>query len=459
MKRIFTPQAMLPEGWSRNVVVEIGDDGDIASVRSNQNPAGMESTGGPVIPGMADVHSHAFQRAMAGLAERMGSAEDSFWTWREVMYSFLRQLTPEQLHAIAAQVYCEMLKNGYTAVAEFHYVHNAPDGKPYANRAELAQRHLLAAQQTGIAITLLPSLYAYANFGEEPLTPAQKRFAITPNGILDMVSTLKKQIGENPDIRFGVAPHSLRAVSPAMLKELVDGLKAIDRKAPVHIHLAEQVREVNDCLSWCEQRPVEWLLSNMPVDSRWCLVHCTHVSQSEAEKVAASGATVGLCPTTEGNLGDGIFPFPRFREKRGRWGMGGDMHVSQTPVEELRWLEYVQRLTMRRRNIAASPSQPSVGATLWREAAAGGAQALARPMGAIAPGTRADLVVLDPEHINLVGRSGDGLLDAFIFAGNGQMIKHVMVGGKWIVRDGHHPDEAAIAARYSQVQKQLYSAL
>jgi len=204
---------------------------------------------------------------------------------------------------------------------------------------------------------------------------------------------------------------------------------------------------------------VEWLLSNVPVDSHWCLVHCTHVSQSEAEKVAASGATVGLCPTTEGNLGDGIFPFPRFREKGGRWGIGGDTHVSQTPIEELRWLEYVQRLTARRRNIAASPSQPSVGATLWREAAAGGARALARPMGAIAPGTRADLVVLDPEHINLVGRSGDGLLDAFIFAGSGQMVKHVMVGGRWIVRDGRHPDEAAIAARYSRVQKQLYSAL
>jgi formimidoylglutamate deiminase len=450
---------MLPEGWSKDVVLEIDDEGDITSVRGNQSPAGIESAGGPVIPGMADVHSHAFQRAMAGLAERMGSPEDSFWTWREVMYSFLRQLTPEHLHAIAEQVYCEMLKNGYTAVAEFHYVHNAPDGKPYANRAELAQRHLVAAQQTGIAITLLPSLYAYSNFGEAPLDPAQKRFAATPGAILDMVSALKKQTGENPDIRFGVAPHSLRAVSPAMLKELVDGLDAIDRTAPVHIHLAEQVKEVNDSLSWCEQRPVDWLLSNMTVNSRWCLVHCTHMSQSEAERVAASGATVGLCPSTEGNLGDGIFPFPRFREKGGRWGIGGDTHVSQTPVEELRWLEYVQRLAMRRRNIAASPAQPSVGATLWREAAAGGAQALARPMGKIAPRTRADLVVLDPDHINLVGRSGDRLLDAFLFAGNGQMVKHVMVGGRWIVRDGRHPDEAAIAARYARVQKQLYSAL
>jgi formimidoylglutamate deiminase len=352
-----------------------------------------------------------------------------------------------------------MLKNGYTAVAEFHYLHNAPDGKPYANRAEMAQQHLLAAQRTGIAITLLPSLYAYGNFGEEPLAPAQKRFATTPDAVLGMVSALKKQIGDNPDMRFGVAPHSLRAVSPAMLKDLVAGLSAIDRKAPIHIHVAEQVKEVNDCLTWSEQRPVEWLLANMAVDSRWCLAHCTHVSHTEAEKLAASGAVVGLCPTTEGNRGDGIFPFPRFREKRGRWGIGGDSHVSQTPVEELRWLEYVQRLAMRRRNIAASPALPSVGATLWREAVQGGSQALARPMDAIAPGKRADFVVLDPEHINLVGRSGDRLLDAFLFAGSGQMIRHVMVGGRWVVRDGHHPDEAAIAARYRQVQKQLYAAL
>src|SRR6185436_8169669 len=229
--------------------------------------------------------------------------------------------------------------------------------------------------------------------------------------------------------------------------------------APIHIHLAEQVKEVNDCISWGDRRPVEWLLSSMPVDSHWCLVHCTHSSHSEAEKLAASGAVLGLCPTTEGNLGDGIFQFGRFREKRGRYGIGGDSHVSQTPVEELRWLEYVQRLAMRRRNVAASPGTPSVGATLWQEAAAGGAQALGRPMGSFAPGMRADLVVLDPEHINLVGRSGDALLDAFLFAGNGQMVKHVMVGGKWVVRDGRHPDEAAIAARYREVQKQLYAAL
>jgi formimidoylglutamate deiminase len=459
MKRIFTPEALLPEGWSKDVVIDVGDDGSIAAVRARQSAKGAEPAGGPVIPGMPNAHSKAFQRAMAGLAERMGSPEDSFWTWREVMYSFQRQLAPDQVRAIAAQVYCEMLKNGYTAVAEFHYLHNAPDGKPYADRAEMAHQVLAAAEHAGIAITLLPVLYAFSDFGEEPLQPAQRRLAGTPATILGMIAALKQRVGDNPDLRLGAAPHSLRAVNPAMLKELLDGLSRIDRKAPIQINVAEQTREVNHCISWCDQRPAEWLLSNAEVDARWCLVHCTHVSQTEAEKLAASGAVVGLCPTTEANLGDGIFPFPRFREKGGRWSIGSDSHVSQTPIEELRWLEYVQRLVARRRNIAASGALPSVGTTLWREAAAGGAQALARPMGAIAPGMRADLVVLDPEHINLVGRSGDRLLDAFIFAGDGQMAKHVMVGGRWIVRDGHHPEEATIAARYREVQKQLYATL
>lgn len=459
MKRIYAPEAMLPEGWARDVIIEIDDAGTITTVRARQSSRDADPAGGPIIPGMANLHSHAFQRSMAGLAERLGSTDDSFWSWREVMYAFLDRLTPDQVYAIAAQLYCELLKLGYTAVAEFHYLHNAPGGKPYSNRAEMALRHLSAARDTGIAITLLPSLYVFGNFGDEPLQPAQKRFAISNDALLSMIAELRREAAGHPDIRIGAAPHSLRAVNPAMLRELVDGLSAIDSAAPIHIHVAEQVKEVNDCLSWSEQRPVDWLLTNMPVDERWCLLHCTHVSQTESEKLAASRAVTGLCPTTEGNLGDGIFPFARYREKRGRWGIGSDSHVSQNPVEELRWLEYVQRLVMRRRNIAASTAVPSVGATLWKDAGAGGAQALARPMGAIAPGLRADLVVLDPEHINLVGRSGDGLIDAFVFAGNGHTVKHVMAGGKWAVRDGHHPGEAAIAERYRKVQKQLYAAL
>ncbi len=456
-KKIFAPEVMLPGGWARNALIEIDEAGTIAGIRTEQSPGDAEQAGGPLIPGMANTHSHAFQRAMAGRAEHMGSPDDSFWTWREVMYEFVRRLDPGQVRAIAAQLYAEMLRNGYTAVAEFHYLHNTPEGKPYAPRAEMALAHLRAAQEAGIAITLLPSLYAYANFGEQALIPAQRRFATTPDQILGMVRDLREAARDNPDVRLGVAPHSLRAVSPAMLRDLIAGLDAIERNAPIHMHVAEQVKEVNDCLTWSECRPVQWLLEHMPVNSRWCLIHCTHVSSAESERLSASGAVVGLCPTTEGNLGDGIFPFLRHRERNGRFAIGSDSHVSQTPLEELRWLEYGQRLILRRRNITASPALPSVGANLWREAAAGGAQALGRPMGEIATGKRADLVVLDSHALNLEGRSGDALLDALVFASDGGSVKHVMVGGRWVVRDGRHVRQEEIEARYRAVQKQLFA--
>jgi formimidoylglutamate deiminase len=455
MKSYFSPEALVSETWERDVLIEVDDDGNIASVKAGKAPGTAEMLGGPAIPGMASVHTHAFQRAMAGLAERMGSPEDSFWTWREVMYSFIKRIGPEDVNAIAAQLYAEMLKNGYTAVAEFHYLHHSPDGKPYARRSEMAQAMVRAAQSTGIAITVLPSLYAYANFGEVPLESGQKRFASTPDMILGMVRELQAAFPAAPDLRLGVAPHSLRAVSPKMLRELLAGLKTIDPTAPVHIHMAEQVKEVNDCLSWGDQRPVQWLLDNMPVDEHWCLVHCTHVSMTEAEHLAQSGAVTGLCPTTEGNLGDGIFPFLRYREKGGRYAIGTDSNVSRSPVEELRWLEYVQRLSLRRRNISATPSHPSVGTNLWRGAAAGGAQAIGRKMGAIAKGIRADLVVLDDTHVNLADRHGEKIMDAFLFNGESRTVKNVMVGGKWVVRDGRHHDEQAIEARFRKLQKQL----
>ena len=455
MKSIFAEQAMLADGWGNNVAIEIDDDGCITAVRSDQKPGSAERAGGPVIPGMANVHSHAFQRAMAGLSERMGSPEDSFWTWREVMYSFLRQLDPDQVYAIAAQLFAELLSNGYTSVGEFHYLHHARDGRPYVRNIEMALALLRAAAETGIAITLLPSLYAYAGFGEAPLKGPQKRFATTPETLLAMLSDLRETCAGNPQIRLGVAPHSLRAVNPAMLRDLVAGVTAFDPTAPIHMHLAQVVKEVNDCLTWSEKRPVQWLLDNMPVDARWCLVHCTNVSTPEAEKLAASGAAVGLCPTTGANLGDGTFPFARYRDREGIFAIGSDMHVSQTPVEELRWLEYTQRLALRRRNIAATQSSPSVGAFLWREAASGGAQALGRNAGSIAPGMRADMVILNAAHINLAGQRGDALLDSLVFCGSERMVRHVMVGGRWVVRDGHHPQEQSIAARYAKARAAL----
>ncbi|MFM9968871.1 MAG: formimidoylglutamate deiminase [Burkholderiales bacterium] len=455
MKTYFSPEALLDNGWARDVSIEVADDGNIVSVKSGKANSAAEYLGGAVIPGMPSVHTHAFQRAMAGLAERMGSPEDSFWTWREVMYSFIKRIGPEDALAIAAQLYVEMLKNGYTAVAEFHYLHHSPEGKPYARRSEMAQAMGRAAQSTGMAITLLPSLYAYGNFGAAPIESGQKRFASSPELILSMLQELRAAFPAKDDFRLGVAPHSLRAVSPAMLRDLLAGLEAIDPHAPIHMHVAEQVKEVNDCLSWSDQRPVQWLLDNMPVDERWCLVHCTHVSMTEAEHLAHSGAVTGLCPTTEGNLGDGIFPFLRYREKGGRYAIGTDSNVSRSPVEELRWLEYVQRLSLRRRNITATPSHPSVGTNLWRGAASGGAQALGRKMGAIAPGLRADLVVLDDTHVDLADRHGETLMDAYLFNCAGGAIKQVMVGGKWVVRDGRHFDQAAIEARYRGIQKKL----
>ncbi len=455
MKIIFAPEVLLIGGWQKDVYIGVDESGTIRSV-SREKPLGeIESAGGPVIPGMANAHSHAFQRAMAGLAERLGSNEDSFWTWRETMYGFQKGLDPEQVQSIAAQTYVEMLQHGYTAVAEFMYLHNMPDGRPYAPRETMGLAHLEAAREAGIALTLLPSLYAYGNFGEQPLNASQRRFQLEPEEALRMVEALKQASSADADVRIGVSPHSLRAVSPSMLKDLLAGMDAMDPDAPIHIHVAEQTKEVNDCMSWSDQRPGEWLLNNAPVDKRWCLVHCTHVTTTEVERIAASGAVVGMCPTTEGNLGDGIFPFMRYRNKQGRYAIGGDSHLSRDPAEELRWAEYGQRLTLRRRAVSASPAAPSVGTNLWSEAAAGGAQAIGRPMGRIAPGMRADLVVLDGDGVELAGRSGDRITDTLLVCAGSRLVRHVMVGGRWVIRDGGHAKGSTIANRYLTVARQL----
>lgn len=455
IRRLHAPVAMLPDEWARDVLIEVRPDGSIAAVTPHAPRGDAEDAGGPVIPGMANLHSHAFQRAMAGLAERMGSPDDSFWTWREVMYRFLARLNPEDCHAIASQLYVEMLRNGYTAVAEFHYLHNDPAGRPYTERAEMSLAHVRAARDAGIAITHLPSLYAHSTFGGAPLAPTQIRFATRPSDVLEIVRRVRGEYRRDADVRVGISPHSLRAVSPPLLAELLAGLDEVAPTAPIHIHAAEQTKEVDECLAWSGRRPVEWLLENAGVDERWCLVHCTHMTPDETRELAARRAIAGLCPTTEGNLGDGVFALAAFLDAGGHFGIGGDSHVSQSPVEELRWLEYVQRLHHRRRNIAASDARPSVGATLWRRALDGGSRALGRPMGAIAPGARADLLVLDGDHPNLAGREDDAILDALVFAGNERLVRHVAVSGKWVIRDGRHADEQGIAARYKQVVRRM----
>jgi formimidoylglutamate deiminase len=393
------------------------------------------------LPGLPNLHSHAFQRAMAGLTEVRGSPEDDFWSWRELMYRFVERLTPDQAQVIAHHLYIEMLRQGYTAVAEFHYVHR-PDG--------MLQAHLDAARDAGIAITLMPSVYRWSGFGDRPLEERQRPFERDAQSVLNAYSTL--QARATPDVRAGVAPHSLRAVDPASLKTLVHSLP---EDAPIHIHAAEQTREVEECVASLGARPVQWLLDNLPVDRRWCIVHATHLDAHEVEGLARSGAVAGLCPTTEGNLGDGIFPLLAYRAAGGRYGVGGDSHVSRNPAEELRLLEYLQRVSVRKRNLAVSKISDSVGTTLWLEAAAGGAQALGRRMGAIAPGLRADFVVLDGEHPDLSARGGDAIANALVFSGSSDLVRDVMVGGRWVVQQKHHAAEEASGARYRETLKFL----
>ncbi len=452
--KLFAESALLPEGWRRDVRFEIAADGSLAEVEASADAGGATRLAGPVLPGMPNLHSHAFQRAMAGLAERPGPRDDSFWTWREVMYGFLGRLDPAQIEAIAAQLYVEMLEAGYTAVGEFHYLHHDPQGRPYDDLAETSRRVLAAAGRTGIGITQLPVLYRHGDFGGAAAGPAQRRFLNNPERLLRLVESLASDRRDDPQVRIGVAPHSLRAVTEADLIALLEGLAGIDGTAPVHLHIAEQQKEVQDCIAWSGQRPVEWLLSRFEVDPRWCLVHATHVTEEETRRLAETRAVAGLCPTTEANLGDGIFPARAFLEAGGRLGIGSDSHISVSPVEELRWLEYAQRLTARARNLLTREGE-SLGGFLYRWALAGGAQALGRPIGRLAPGCRADLLVLDPEVPALLGRQEDGLLDALVFAGNVNPVRDVMVGGRWRVEQGRHRDRDAVFESYRKTLKSL----
>ena len=459
---IWCEKALLADGWAKDVLLEIDAAGDFTRVSPDSSAGDAARVAGAVLPGIGNLHSHAFQRAAAGLTERRHSADgpgggnaDSFWTWREVLHSFVTRLNPDDQEAIAAQLYVEMLKAGYTAVGEFHYVHQDPDGRPYADPAEMAVRTLAAAKTAGIGITMLPVLYTVGGYGDVTPSAGQKRYILDVDAFLALVQGLTATTQGDPNVRVGIAPHSVRQVPASPLAEALAGFDAIDATAPIHIHIAEQVRDVDEHLNHVGARPVEWLLANAEVDARWCLVHATHVNEAETRNMAASRAVAGICPTTEGNLGDGIFPFVDYLAAGGRWGIGSDSHVSVSPIEELRWLEYVQRLITRSRNVAAPGHGGSTGARLFGDALAGGAQALGRPIGALKAGCRADLVVLDTNHPNLLGRDGDGLLDSFIFGGNTNPVRDVMVGGRWVVRDGSHAAEDVVFATYRRTMRRL----
>lgn len=452
MSAYFAERALLPSGWASNVRLEVSADGRLEKIDVNASAEGAERLAGPLLPGMPNLHSHAFQRAMAGLAEVVGNPNDSFWTWRDLMYRLVGLITPEQLQVIARQLYIEMLKAGYTSVAEFHYVHHDNTGTPYADPTELSRQISAAASASGIGLTLLPVLYSHSGFGGQAPNEGQRRFINSTEQYLRLQEQLKPLLAAQPAQHLGLCFHSLRAVTPQQIAEV---LNASDKACPVHIHIAEQQKEVNDCLDWSGRRPVQWLYEHVEVDSRWCLVHATHVEADEVSALARSGAVAGLCLTTEANLGDGIFPAVDFLAQGGRMGIGSDSHVSLSVVEELRWLEYGQRLRDQRRNRLYRSDQPMVGRTLYDAALAGGAQALGHGIGELAVGKRADWLVLDGQDPYLATSTGDGILNRWLFAGSDRQVRDVMVNGQWVVRQGRHALEEQSGQAFAAVLRTL----
>ncbi|MBC3883873.1 formimidoylglutamate deiminase [Undibacterium griseum] len=449
-QRVFAQHAYLPQGWTQNVRLHWNAAGDLSHIEENAVLLPGEPQAALLLPGMTNLHSHAFQRAMAGMTESAGNSQDSFWTWRDLMYRYALHITPAQIQAIAAQLYAECLRHGYTGVCEFHYLHRDPAGAMYASPAEMAQRVIAAASQTGIGMTMLPVLYSYADFNEKPLRDDQRRFASGVDDILLLVQELETM--RSRQLEVGAAPHSLRAASLTQIRDLVQALPA---GRPLHMHIAEQIKEVDACIAAHGRRPVELLLDSGLVDQRWCLVHATHMTPQEVRDVAASSAVAGICTTTEGNLGDGFFDLPDYLAAGGRFGIGSDSHASHSPVEELRWLEYGQRLRLQGRNIATSAQQKQVGDFLWQAALQGGAQASGRAVGQLATGYRADFVILDDAHPNLAGLPVQHVLNSWIFAGNDNLVRDVYVGGQQVVSNGRHLAQTEIQQAYADCMRSL----
>lgn len=450
MQKIWAEQALVAGDWVENVLVEIGGDGRIFAVAGGAEPQGVRV--GVLLPAPVDLHSHAFQRAMAGMTERRGpEGRDTFWTWRKLMFRFLETLTPDDIEAIAAFVQMEMLEAGYAAVAEFHYVHHQPDGSPYADVAELSARIAAASVQTGIGLTLLPVLYQQAGCDGAPLAPGQVRFGNSQDRFADLFARARTIVATLPrDAGIGVAPHSLRAVSREGLAAAV----SLAPSEPLHMHLAEQTGEVDEVLAAYGRRPAEWLLDHHEVDARWCLIHATQMTEAETVRLAGTNAVAGLCPITESSLGDGVFNGVTYLGHGGRFGVGSDSNIRVALSEELRTLEYSQRLRDRGRAVLATDAA-STGRALFEGAVKGGAQAAGRAAGAIAVGRWADLLVLDSGVVDLEGRRGDALLDAFIFAGDDRMVSDVWSAGRHLVTGGRHIRRDAVATRYRQTMRSL----
>jgi formiminoglutamate deiminase len=435
-------EALLTDGWSRDVRLSI-DNGRIAAVETGVTAISGDERHAIGLPGLPNLHSHAFQRGMAGLTEVRGGSSDSFWTWRELMYRFVSRMTPEDIEAIAAQAYVEMLEAGFTRVGEFHYVHHDRSGAPYKDIAELAGRIAASAQASGIGLTLLPVFYAHAGFGGRAPDEGQRRFINTVDQFTRLLEASQRAVAGCRGAKVGIAPHSLRAIMPDQLAAILP----LAADGPIHIHIAEQMKEVDDCIAWSGSRPVRWLLDHAPVDRRWCLIHATHMTDEEARAMAATGAVAGLCPVTEANLGDGIFNATAFFGARGRFGVGSDSNVLIGTTDELRQLEYSQRLALRARNVMATAAIASTGRVLFDDALAGGSQALG-VAGGLAQGHVADIVSLDPENPMLADRSGDAILDSWIFGSRRSPVDCVWTSGRKVVTNGRHHQAESVAAGF-----------
>jgi len=449
MQKYYFSEGLIGAEWAKDICLTVAPDGMISEIETDHIAPAGAVVFGPVLPAMANLHSHAFQRGFAGLAEYKSPGKSDFWSWREAMYGFANHMSPAVTEVIASALYVEMLKAGYSAVGEFHYLHNSHIDQSLA----MSDAILTAADKTGISLTHLPVFYEASDFGGKPAGAAQEPFLHTVDEFTRLLQILAPRFGGQH--RLGVAFHSLRAVKETSFAPVIDCLEKISLTAPIHIHIAEQIREVEACIDYCGKRPIEWLLDALDVDQRWCLVHATHLLEHEWRGVSESGAVVGLCPTTEANLGDGLFPMSEYLKHDGAWGIGSDSHISVDAREELRLLEYGQRLARQERTVLTAREGGHCGEFLWQAAALGGAQALAQPIGEISTGKRADVVVLDASAPAFAGASYSQILDAYIFAGQPNPISDVMVAGEWVVQAGKHKNEDAIFERYRETVSEI----
>lgn len=453
MQTLYFKEGLIGHDWLFDICLEVAPDGMITKLFADRPAPDGASVYGPVLPAMPNLHSHAFQRAFAGLAEYKTAGQEDFWSWRAAMYHIAAHMTPAALEVIASQLYLEMLKAGYSAVGEFHYLHNSHQDDALA----MSQAIFAAARKTGIAVTHLPVFYEASDFGGKEPLEGQQPFLHTPGDFERLLQVLNANVHGRH--RLGMAFHSLRAVKEGSFEKLLSALDKVNLNAPIHIHIAEQQKEVEASLAYSGKRPIEWLMETQPVDERWCLVHATHLVEEEWKAVADSGAVVGLCPVTEANLGDGLFPIPEYKKHSGRWGIGSDSHISIDAREELRVLEYGQRLARQQRTILTDTEGGHCGEYMWREAARGGAQALAQPVGEIAVGKRADLITLDKSHPVFAGAAYSQLVDCFVFSGHANPVQDVFVAGEHVIRNGRHEHEDEIAVQYCTLVSEIAAKL